>query len=222
MCNTVRNVLAVAYIKCYFYVDVSGLLDFSSMFCRAVSWHLNFFMIIQHWLQFCNLYWQEQVQFSNITDCNGSYYYCCSCLCFFPQNHWKTSLQNALFKRNHSPFLLTSFVFFFPVFSDAFTFLSTHLSSNFSYLHLFAMGNFSSCHQGKALFFFPFFSVLSLLYLTMHNKEIQKEVFFRTPNVYMAITTFLKIKSSSWVYGGRKSCTIALKWEISIVSFLAL
>lgn len=49
----------------------------------------------------------------------------------------------------------------------------------------------------RLFFFFPFFSVLSLLYLTMHNKEIQKEVFFRTPNVYMAITTFLKIKSSS-------------------------
>lgn len=160
MCNTVHNVLSVAYIKCYFYVDVSGLLDLSSMFCRVVSWLLNFLMIIQHWLQFCNLYWQEQVLFSNITDCNGSCYYCCSCLCFFPQNRWKTSLQNALFKRNRSPFLLT-FVFFLPVFSDAFTFLSTHLSSNFSYLHLFAMGNFSSFHQGKALFFFT--SLLSCL-----------------------------------------------------------
>lgn len=59
------------------------------MLCRVVTWHLNFLMIIQHWLQFCNQYWQEQVLFSNITaDCryNGSYCHCCSCLCFFPQS----------------------------------------------------------------------------------------------------------------------------------------
>lgn len=94
--NTVPNILSDAYTRSDFYVDVSAWLDFTSMLCWVVIWHLNFLMIIQRWLQFCNLYWQGQVLFSNITAdcrCNGSYYYCFSCLCFFPQSLQKT-LEN--------------------------------------------------------------------------------------------------------------------------------
>lgn len=167
MCNTVNNVLWVANIKKLF---AHAWLVFLNMFSRAVTSHVNFLVIIQYPLQFSKLHWQEKILLSNRTAAyryNGSSYFCCPCIYFFHTLYKTTGkLQIILFKRNHSPFLLTfPFVFFFPVFSDVFTFLSTHLAFNFSYLHLFAMANSSSFHEGKAFFFpFLFYPVFGLVY----------------------------------------------------------
>lgn len=164
------------------------------MFSRAVTSHVNFLMIIQYWLQFSKLHWQfEKILLSNITAAcryNGSSYICCPCIYFFHTLYKTTGkLHIILFKRNHSPFLLTfSFVFFFPVFSDVFTFLSTHLAFNFSYLHLFAMAN-SSFHEGKAFFFPPFlfYHVFSLQCIT---SKYQKKTFHRMPKFTWILQIF--------------------------------
>lgn len=161
MCNTAHNILSVAFMRGYFYADAGAWLDFTSMFCSILTWHLNFFddntaliTILQTGKGKGKTCLAMSLLIVNIIAAITTVVHAFASS-FLTKSHWKTSPQNIIFKRSHSLFLLTSFVFFLPVFSDAFTLLSTYISSSFSYSHLFAMGNSSLFQEGKA-FYFPF------------------------------------------------------------------
>lgn len=100
------------------------------------------------------------------------------------KSHWKTSLQNMLFKRNHSPFLLTfSFVFFFPVFSDVLFSFAHILHSTFPiYISLpwLALLHFMRVRP----FFFHFFSVLSLVSSQCITSKYKKKHFVECQSLH--------------------------------------
>lgn len=169
--------LELRILKTSFYVDISSWLGFLNMFsftCKFVDdnsvlitiFYLNYTDKRKFCLATSLLIVDIMAALISVVRAFTSFHN-------LYKSHWKTSLQNILFKRNHSPFLLTfSFVFFFPVFSDVFTFLSTHLAFNFSYLHLFGMANYSSFHKGKAFCFpFLFYPVFSSQCITSKYKK---------------------------------------------------